>query len=58
MDLTFKPIQIVNSDAVGMNGVDQNTQVLVFAVPVTVQVESYNRTTDSCRNFLDHDIII
>ncbi len=47
-----------NLDAVGMDGVDQKTQVLVFAVPVTVQVESYNCTTDNCRKFLDHDLIL
>ena len=34
MDLTFKPIQLADSDSS-----DPKTQVLVFAAPVTVQVD-------------------
>jgi hypothetical protein len=39
MDLTFKPIRMIETNAVGSDAIDQKTRVLVFAVPVTVQVE-------------------
>jgi hypothetical protein len=41
MDLTFKPIQMVETNAVETDAMDQKTRVLVFAVPVTVQVALY-----------------
>ncbi len=43
MDLTFKPIQMVKTDEVETDTMDQKTRVLVFAIPVTIQVELCRR---------------